>query len=312
MLNAGCSLIGLNILADAAGGLVLKTTLIAEIYVLLMVVWVCLAGQVILRVRSSDRNIFRAFIVFTIAFVGTFVALGFTELKVLCLICSEDHLVEWATAVMLFVAFVVALAAMVRLISRGRHLPVVACLTAGSLVACVREMEWGEPFFGRPIWLSRAIFRGKAYVDPDYFQRFQRQMELQGTSRSPYLAHLIFSGVLILLVVVLVAYLVRYRKELVSELRRFPRAAYCWFFALSIGGFALSQALGALSKRLFKTGFFQRLPTVHLFVHCIVEEPIELWAAACALMSALMLWRAHFRKSAERDVEPLDEERATR
>ncbi|MCD4700112.1 MAG: hypothetical protein K8R91_06030 [Phycisphaerae bacterium] len=283
-----------TLLADVEGGILLRRTRLDEIYVLLSLVCVCIAAWGVLRFRASGRAVRKGFVAFTVAWFAGVIALAVIDFKTFKGYTREEHIIEWLSAEMLLVASVLGLVATIRLARRGEPSPMALFLTSGFSLACVRELEWLRPFFGGKIWYSRNLFRPQAYLDPSYFDRF---IKSEGLSQKPlplYPAHLIFSSVMIVVAVIVVIYLVRHRKRFLEQLRELPRTTYGRYFFLGLAGYVGAQAVvGELFEKLLDIDALAAWRSAHGVGHGIATEPVELWSAACLLLSMLMLWSAN-------------------
>ncbi len=282
-----------------AGGtlaLVLRSTALPEIYVLALLLGVIVATVLLVRRSLSHRTLHWIFIALSAVYLVFLLALGLIHLPLLRAICSENHVIEWTTTVLLLVAGALALTMAVRLGRAGEPSPVAACMAAAFFVASLREIEYGEPFFGGKVWFSRCLTRPKAYFDPDYFQRFAKHMGPHEQILSPYQTHLFFACGLWLLLGALIFYLVRHRKRIAVELRQLHRTAQGRFLLLGALGYGAAQGLGTLTKKLLGAGFLAEAQANCGGLHCIVEESVEMWAAACFLMAGVTFWRHRFRQ----------------
>jgi len=283
-------------LAEASQGFLLKKTLLAEEYVLGMLVLLALASWLVMRPRLSERAINRAFIAISAAwFIGA-TAMAVADLETYRISVREDHLSEWVSAEMLLLAAVLGIVAIVRLARRGKPAPMAVFLSGGCLLACVREMEFGRPFFGAKVWYSRNLFRLQAYLDPDYIRKFTKSKPITGKPLPLYPVHLIFSAVLIFCVVIAAAYVIHYRKPLIRQVRRLAGKAYGRYLLLGVGGYVGTQAIiGKLCHWVLACEPLAGFQAKHHLDCSIVSEPVEAWAAACLLLSVLMFWRSRFR-----------------
>ncbi len=272
-------------------GFVLRSTCVPEFYVLLLFLVVMLAAMLLVRLLVRDLVIHVGFALFIVAYYAGMIALGAHDLQTLRSVSEETGLVEWTSAIVLLVTGILAMEIVIRRRRRGMGAPLAAVLAFGGLLMFAREIEWGEPFFGGKAWYSRCFWRPHAYFDSDYFQRFAEHFGPHEQGLHPYLVHMLFSCTLIVLFAALVVYLIRYRKELGRELGGFFRKSYCWYLLIGVGGMALALAAGAVAKRILKSDSLRHLREDHAIGNSIIEEPMELAAAACLLMAAVALYR---------------------
>jgi len=281
-------------------------------YVLLVLLLCSLAAWWTLRLGASDRTISKAFVAISAAYVAAMAGLAALDIDTFRDCTEEDGLIEWASAGMLLLAWVLGLAATVRLARRGRRCPVGLLLSAVFFVACVRELEWGQPFLGDKVWYSRNLFRLRAYLDPSYFEEFRKSLRLSDPPLPLYTVHLVFSCAAIVLMGTVGAYLVRFRKTFLCELRELPRRTFGRYFLLGAGAYGGAQILGRLFAHALRSDVLAGWQAAHHVGHRVLDEPVELWASACCLMSILMFWRDHFRRPGKTDPPRIRDSRAVR
>jgi len=270
----------------------------AEVYVLLMLVLLVLATWLLLRIGASDRRIGRAFRAASIAYFLSVIALGLIDFATLQKLSWEDHVIEWLSVEALFVAGVLAAVVLARRARRGQPCPLSAVLAAGLWLASARELAWGRPFFGRRLWYSRNLFRPQAYLDPAYFRKFRKYEGLAEEAAALYVAHIVFSAVFILAAVVLIVYVLRHRRRFLGQLRGLRARACGRYFLLGVGAYASAQMIGELFEMISESEAARRWHEAHAVLgHRVVDEPIELWGAACLLISMVTFWRDSFRSA---------------
>ena len=272
-----------------ASGWLLRRTDLGEGYVLALAGLVVLAAAVVAYRRPGLRAIRAAFIALSAACLLVPVIFALVCFRLHQWLCEEDHVIEWLTADFLLAAWLIGLVATVRLSRRGRPSPTTLLLTAGCFVAFWRELEWGQPLFGEKVWYSRNLLRLRAYLSPEYFERFRESLHL--SQRPFYAAHLAISLGLILTAAIVIFYLIRHRRVLLRELRRLGRSEYGRYFLLGVGVYAVSQVMGAAFRHLLRTDWLTTWREQYGVSHRVLDEPLELWGALCFLVSMLVLWK---------------------
>jgi len=276
----------------------IRKTLLPEAYVWLLAGAVGLAAVVSLRRGPSGAALRRALVGFSIVWFVFVAVLAAVRLELYKALTEEDHFIEWLTADVLLVASCIVLAAAVRSARRGRPLPMGVFLWAGFFLACARELEWGQPFFGAKAWYSRNLFRLRSYLEPGYFVYFQDKYRLPESAEFLYRAHLIISALFIMLAVLAGWYVLRHWRSFLLQLRRITREPYGRYFLMGVAVYTIAQPLGRLFERVLASRelLLAWRKAYHLG-HRILDEPLELWAAVCFLFAALAFWQAHHRPS---------------
>ena len=269
-------------------GLLLRRTDLAEGYVWVLAALTALATVLILRRRPSLRALRKAFLAFTVAWFAGLGALAVADFPLYQALTEEDHFIEWLSADLLLAAAVIGFVLVVRRARQQRPSPMTVFLAAGCLCAALREIEWGAPFFGDKIWYSRNLFRWRAYAEPSYLEEFARDLKIAWND--PYLVHLVVSGAFMALAIVVIAHLIRHRHVFLAELRQLPRASWGRYFLLGLAVYLGSQAIGKGFEKLLVCEHLIRWRKAHHVGHRVLDEPLELWAAACLLMSMFALW----------------------
>lgn len=278
--------------------MILRRTELGEGYVLLVLVLLVLGTWGLLRLCASDWAIRKAFLAASIAYFLFVIAFGVIDFGTFQMLSWEDHLIEWLSAGALFIACVLATVFLVRRVRRRRPCPLTALLAAGLGCACMRELAWGRPFLGQRLWYSRNLLRLQAYLDPAYFQEFRKSQGLVEEAATLYSAHLVFSGLFVLVALVVIVYVVRHRKRFLRQVREFPARAYGRYFLLGFGGYVTAQVLGELFEIICESEAVRHWHAAQgVLGNRVVDEPIELWGAACLLMSMITLWRARLLPS---------------
>ncbi len=291
MENATVSVISSGGMLAEFSGIILRLTRVPEFYVLLLFLTVLLAAMLAVRLLASDRSLHIFFGILTGVYLAGMLSFWWLDIRTLRRISSENEILEWATAAVLFVACIMAVITAVRMEARRRHGPVAVIIAGLSFVAAMREMEWMSPFFGGKIWFSRSFFRAEAYFNRHYWERFTRHMTPYERSLNPYLVHMIISCTLLVMAAVVTVYLVRRRKSLARDLRECLRYSYAWYFMIGVITFGVALTSGALARKLLESKAFVRLRDTYNLGQCMVEEPLEVVAAGCILMSSIMLHR---------------------
>jgi len=281
----------------ALGGAVLRVTDLDEVYVLSLALAVVLAVVAALRIKPSARTLVRSLAAAGGASAAALLALAAIHFPSYQRITEEDHLIEWLSALFLLAGWVVGLAAAVRLARRRTPSPLAVFLAAGLFVAFWRELEWGQPFLGDKLWYSRNVFRLRAYVRPDYFERFAATLALPNSPAALRLVHLTFSGMLIVLSLAVLLYLLRHHRAFSRELRALFKApggrellVYAAAGAILYAG---SQVLGWCFRHCLNHPLAAWRDAYNVS-HRIVDEPLEMLGAACFMASAIAMhlrWR---------------------
>ena len=273
-------------------GLLLRRTELGEAYVwgLLLVVAVLLI--LLLGRRLSDAALRKGFVLFSLAWFAGLGVLAAAQFRFYQRLTREDHFIEWLTADFLLTAAVIGFVAAARA-ARRRPAPVTVFLAGGYFCAFLREIEWGQPFYGDKVWYSRHLFFPRAYIDPSYFHEFRSGETIAVSAGDLYLAHVTSSTVLIVLAGLAGAYLIRHRRAFLNGLRQLPRTSAGRYFALGVGVYLGAQILGKGFEKLLKSELLINWRRANHVGHRILDEPLELWAAACFLMSVLALWNRH-------------------
>lgn len=283
-------------LGAVVGSVFLRRTEFREVYVLLSLVGLVAGVAVLMRLRPSDRVIRRAFVGSSIVYFAAAAAAGLIDFRALQSLSAEDGPIEWVTAHALLIAWLLAATALLRGVWRGRPGHMAAFLASGLCLAWGRELAWGRPFIGKRIWYSRNLFRPQAYIAPAYFEAFK---ESEGLAEDPallYAAHLVLSGLLVVVSVALAIYLFRHRRRFLRDVRDLPRRTYGRYFLMGLGAYGAAQVIGTLARNLLECRALAAWHRAHgVLGHRVVDEPIELWAAACFLMSAILLCRGTSR-----------------
>jgi hypothetical protein len=199
--------------------------------------------------------------------------------------CGEGHVIEWLTAHMLLIAFLMGLMAIVRLIQQRRPRTLTLFLTVGYLWGFWREIEWGEPFVGEKVIYSRFVFRPRAYFDPTRFDGLARDTGL--TEQFLYKCFLIFFVLVVVIAVVLVVYLLRHRRLFLRELKVLHRQPWGWYFFAGCGMYLFAQLASEAVEDLQEAG----LITMGINRE-VLNEPLELIASMLFVRSMAVMWHA--------------------
>ena len=278
-----------RLLAIAGNSWILKRTSITEPYVLLIALLVLAATLLLVKYAPSPKLMLRGLAVLSLSSLAGLVLLGFWDLRVLDLICEEDHVIEWLTAAFLLAGWVLGLILTIRLIYRKTPSPLVAFLTGGYFWGFWRELEFGRPFFGEKLIYTRNFFRLGAYSGPEYFEQFEKSLGHQQL-RPLFEMHWIAVTVALTCAVLLLVHLYRHRRVFPAELRELPRTAHGLLFLWGLGIYLGSQLAGELFDVLLGRGFFPHYRQMFGFSHRIIAEPLECVASLCFLISIIALW----------------------
>ncbi len=273
-------------------GLLLRRTELPEAYVWGLLLVVALLMILLVRRRPSQAALRKGFVVFSLVWFAGLGVLAVAQFKVYQRFTREDQFIEWLTADFLLAAAAIGFVA-ARRAARRRPAPVTVFLAGGYFCAFLREIEWGEPFYGDKVWYSRHLFFPRAYIDPSYFHEFRSGESIAVSASDLYLAHVVSSAVLIVLAALGGAYLIRHRRGFLDGLRQLPRTSSGRYFALGVGAYCGAQILGKGFEKLLKSQYLIAWRGANHVGHRILDEPLELWAAACFLMSVLALWNRH-------------------
>ena len=290
-------------LADANGFLLKRNhpDKLGEFELGLMLALLCLVAWLLVCVRASRRAVLGGFAAVGIVYLAAMAVLATLDFDVFRHHCMEEHSIEWFSAVALLVASAVCLTVAIRQAVRRRPCPMALLLSIGFLWGFGRETEWGEPFFGEKIFYSRNMFRLRAYIDPAYFDKFSRSLELEDCPVSMYTAHLVFSFVVVALIAVLVIYLIRHRQAFAAQLRELHRTAYGRYFLFGAGVYLCAQVGGTIFDRVCKSSSVVDWGSGRtILTNRVLAEPVELLGAMSFLVAAAMLWRLCFHPAAER------------
>lgn len=269
-------------------------------WLLVLVLMAAAAALAAIHPRLPGPVLWKAFLALSAALLATCLIIGARDAWLLMTYCREGHVIESLTAAVLLVAWVLGAIITARLAMQGHPSPGAAALTAVYFLAFCRETEWGEPLLGFQPWQSRNLFRIRPYRDPSYFEQFRLE---QGLSDFPlYAAHLLWSTAIVLGCLALVWYLVRHRKSLVGDLRDLYASVHGRYFVIGLAVYVMCQEIGhRFDNAMAEGGCLAWMRDRHYLTNRILDEPIELWAAACFLMSMIMLWRGRFHGTAWRN-----------
>lgn len=273
-------------------GLLLRRTHLGEAYVWGLLLVVALLTILLIRRRPSQAALRKGFVVFSLVWFAGLGVLAVAQFKVYQRFTRENHFIEWLTADFLLAAAVIGFVAAARA-ARRRPAPVTVFLAGGYFCAFLREIEWGEPFYGDKVWYSRHLFVPRAYIDPSFFHEFRSGETIPVSAGDLYLAHVVSSAVVIVLAALAGAYLIRNRRGFLNGLRQLPRTSHGRYFALGVGVYVGAQILGKGFEKLLKSEVLINWRRANHIGHRLLDEPLELWAAACFLMSMLALWNRH-------------------
>ena len=262
---------------------ILRKTSLDETLVLLFLGLVMTVGILGLyrKIRVAAHN--KAFWGIVVALLATSACIFFIDPKTFDAFSGESHVVEWLTADMLLLAWVIGLLAVLRLRARKKPYPLTLFLTVGYMVAFFRELEWGEPLFGEKIVYTRYMFRPKAYFDPSRFNALAREIGL--SEQFLHTSLLVFLGLVIVIGTITITYLVRHRKVFVEELLVFYKKPWGRYFMMGFGLYLASQLTGELVEEVLE----DQLAAIGTS-YCVIAEPLELIASMLLMRSMMALW----------------------
>ena len=283
-----------------APGIVLRQTELAEVHVLWLLVALAIACWALVRARASNRGITRAFAVVAGGYFLGVIVLGLVSFRTLQELSLENGIIEWLTAHCLLIGCVMAAFLAVRQGLRREPCPSAAALAVVLFWAWGRELAWGLAFLGRRLGYSRNLFRWRAYAGVGYFEKFRKSEGLVPDAASLYAAHWVFAGLVFGTLAVLAVYVLRHRRRFVRELRELIGTINGRYFLVGVVGYGSAQVLGEMFEWISKSEAARQWHVAQgVLGHRVVDEPIELWAAACLLMSAVMLIRSFRRPPPE-------------
>jgi len=274
----------------ARTGWLLKYSRIDEIWVSLIVLACLATGWALTRRCVSTQAIRHLLTGASAIFLSSLAVLGIVNYPYLGEMCLENNVVEWVSAGLLLTAFVFGFASVLWRSRTDSDSPMFIFLTSGFFWGFWRELEWGGPFIGKKIIYTRNLFRPGAYLSVAHFQALGERKHLD-----PLLLFNLHwaSAVFVWLVaVVLLRYLWRRRKLFLSEAKSMISQSHGRYFLLGAGMFVGSQLLGALVREVLKTDWLADLQRTHGLCHRVVDEPLEVVAAACIMVSAVCMWRS--------------------
>ena len=289
----------------AAGGWVLKNTQMSEFYVLALGLAVFAAAGILIVRGPSARSLSRGFILLTAAYVLSLTVLGLARYDVLVVICEENHLIEWLSALLLLAAWVIGLILTIRLGMQRRPSPMAAFLTAGYFWGFWRELEFGAPFFGQKWIYSRNFFRPRAYLlDPGYFGEFNRSLGHE-EHRPLFVMHWVGVSVVLVCGALLGVYLYRHRKIFVQELKQLGKTVHGKYFLLGAALYISSQIVEKLIGKALKSDLLLDYRRTYGLSERVIGEPFESLAPLAFLLSMVTFWNA---MRGRRDADHLPEQ----
>ncbi len=297
-----------SILASAPAlttGSILRLTRATETHVLAMAIAVALAVAVMLVRPPELERLRRGFILLAIGWAGGLAVLGATRFNVLLGVCEEYQLVERLGAFALLAAAGAGALPAIRLHRLGRPPPMLVLMAAGCLWGFLRELEFGAPFFGRKILYTRNFFRLRAYIDPAYFEKFNRSLG-HVQPRPLFVMHWIGVAVSVVCIAAVVGYLVRHRNVFDKEIRRFTAATHGRWFLLGLAVFAGSQLVEKLLVMLLRSDWLIDYYRRYHLSERVLAEPVETLAALAMLVAMIAAWRTDATRPAAETIEPAE------
>jgi len=297
--------VGCRWIAPSAAG-VLRYTEVGDVPVLALLVACSFAAWLALSRRMSPLSLRRAFACFVGVFVAGMVTWGLVDAPSLNICCLENHYIEWLSADLIFIAWVLSMVLLVRS-ARGRgwpktRHPLATVLAAGYFWGFWRELEWAKPFIGHKLIYTRNFFRLGPYLSASYFEDLSRS---KGVSSSLMFAlHWASALTLAVCAVFAAAWALRHREQLRREIRQMPKALWGRCFLVGCGIFVAAQGLGAILHRVLSIESMRHWRTDLGIEHQVLDEPLELLAAACFAMSAIALW--HETNGGRLEVAPVE------
>lgn len=252
--------------------------------------------------KLSVAAVKKAFVGTTVLLFLSCILLGIFKLPLLILLTEEDHLVEWLSAGFLFMTGVIGIILWARGYRHGRPSPTMLLAGSGSLLAFLREIEFGAFFAGQQFWHSRNLFRPKSFLGPEYFEKFRRSLDLQFETSFLYTAHLIFSVVIVGITATVIILILLQRKEFVSEMRTIHREPDGKFFLLGVGVCMFAQLAGNVLHRVIKMPSIIEWSKKHKLSNQFFDEPLDLWGAICVFTSMIVAWQLYRSKDSRQDA----------
>jgi len=274
-------------------GFLLKRTALAEPYVLALGAVVAGLTVAMVRAQPSRAKLRRGFTGLCIAYLCIVAALGAIRFKAYQAVTEEDHLIEWLSAHFLLAGGLVGLISARVQARRRQPSPLTLVLSATCLLACARELEWGQPFFGDKIWYSRNLMRLRAYLDPGYFDEFRQAFRIERADL--YSTHLVISAIFLSAALLVGAYVFRQREALLREYRPLLRGPVGRYFLLGAAIYVGAQLLGHCFEAAMRLGPLLEWRRAHDVGHRIVDEPLELLGAISLWISMLAIWHRRTR-----------------
>lgn len=245
---------------------------------------VAVATIVLLRLRPGGRTLFRAALAAAVVLLTASAACLGLRAGLFFELCKEGHVIEWLTALCLTAGWLLLGAALVRRVRQGQAGPLLAVLTAGVFWAAWRELEYGEPFFGRQVWYTRNVFKIQAYLgDEQFYQRLRIGLDLPQSPWELWVWHLVFTAAALAIVLAVAWYVLRRRRQLAADFRQLCRSSGGRFVAAGAAMFVAAQVLGNLARRAIEHAGGRGI------WHQMIDEPLEMYGAMLVWLGAGLL-----------------------
>ena len=278
----------------AIRGIVLRHTMLGELYVLLIAAAVALATGVAM-LRRPFPIVRRGLPWLIAAVLVASVVMTFARPSEMALLTHESHALEWTSVAALLAACLLAATIALRADPSAPR-PLGAFISAGLFVALARELQFGEPFLGEKVVSSRYFFRPAAWVDPS---RFADLSEETGVScESLRLIHLVAAAVMFAILGAVAVYIFRRRCAFADQFRRFARSVAGACFFVGLGLYVGTQIVGR-SVEKWVAGAAPDWAQATNFSNSFIDEPLEFAAALCLAMSVLRLWHGELPATCE-------------